>query len=78
VVKAVPAAAAAAAAAAKAGAGPAVVTGEDVLKKKAVGAADAMPEEALRQKLRAITAEEAAAYICHGLAGDKVSGKSSL
>jgi hypothetical protein len=31
-----------------------------------------MPEEALKQKLGAMTAEDAAAYICHGLAGGKV------
>jgi short-subunit dehydrogenase len=62
----------AAAAAKNAGAGPVAVTGEDVLKKRVVGAVDVMPEEALKQKLSAMTAEEAAAYICHGLAGGKV------
>jgi short-subunit dehydrogenase len=61
-----------AAAAAESGAGPVAVTGVDALRKKAAGAVDVMPEEALKQKLSAMTAEEAAAYICHGLAGGKV------
>jgi short-subunit dehydrogenase len=65
-------AAQAAATAANPGAGPVAVTGEDVLRK-VVGAVDVMPEEALKQKLSAMTAEEAAAYICHGLAGGKVN-----
>ncbi|WIA12869.1 hypothetical protein OEZ85_006492 [Tetradesmus obliquus] len=62
-----------------AGGGPVAVTGEDVLKKRPAAAAaaaaaaalDVLPEEALKQKLGAMTAEDAAAYICHGIAGGK-------
>ncbi|KAF6254443.1 hypothetical protein COO60DRAFT_1665217 [Scenedesmus sp. NREL 46B-D3] len=54
-------------------AGEVEVRRQSVLDERAAGAMGMMPEEALKQKLSAVTAEEAAAHICAGLAGGKES-----